>query len=307
MVVLDLSATMSTGAKPRLPDAKAALQQFVVQSVLAGKKSFEVAFVVVGHPDTDNSMAEDFGGYENIVTLQDLDLPTMDLSQQIEDLQPSACGGDLLDGILVGLTILKDRCDKGNWRRRLMVLTDCGTEIVEDAEAADDDDDEEEEEDAPKTSDLIIGQMKKDNVIFDVVSLSPADDAAVTDVHLATKKLLRKMTAEAPQGSLTDARTAFEAITACTYRNLTTSTVFRGSLEIGADCSIAVWAYNYVSEVRADVESDTPLSLEALCRTQFSGFGAQLWTCGGAEPSADHIVKESVELAETAPAAHIDE
>ena len=61
MFVLDLGATMTKGPSPRLPHAKNALKQFLIQKVMAKKKSDEVAVVVVGHPDTDNTMNEEVG------------------------------------------------------------------------------------------------------------------------------------------------------------------------------------------------------------------------------------------------------
>ena len=59
MLLLDAGASMSRGSAPRLPDAKAALNHFVVQKVLAGKKSDEVALVVFGSEETRNQMNVD--------------------------------------------------------------------------------------------------------------------------------------------------------------------------------------------------------------------------------------------------------
>ena len=113
VVLIDVGKSMAKqfDGKPKLAIAADATKLLIQQKLLLSK-SHEIGIILVGSEATENDLAENFGGYEHISILQELDVPTLDSLLLISALETSTVVGDILDAIVVAITIIEKKIGK---------------------------------------------------------------------------------------------------------------------------------------------------------------------------------------------------
>ncbi len=225
--------------------AEAALSRTVVGKLLQqpflNQGKFEVSLVLVGTKGTDNDLNRQLGDYEHVTVAQQLDVAESDelLGKVAKKVAVGTSGGhagDYVDGLIVALQLLDERCSKGKYTRALAVVSGGAGPLSASDEHLDN----------------IASQLKASDCKLTFASVRPRAGgpggggaaAAGGDTELA--KIMRRLGAD--------------VVTVCDEADaekvsqpppVAPTTVFRGPLEISDRFSIGVWAYNSVSAVTA--------------------------------------------------------
>jgi len=110
-----------------------AIKSLIQWKMLQGKTN-EVGIILFGCEVTSNPLNEAQGGYENIFQFAPIDRPNVDLIRKMVDISVNDnMTGDLIEGLIVGLDMLRQRTEKKKYNRKIYLITD-GANPVEGAE-----------------------------------------------------------------------------------------------------------------------------------------------------------------------------
>ena len=98
--------------------------KLLIQQKLLLTKSHEVGIILMGTEDTHNDLSEQLGGYTNISVLEELDVPSLDSLTLLSAIETSTKKADLLDSIVVAITMIENKIGKKKYKKRLFILTD---------------------------------------------------------------------------------------------------------------------------------------------------------------------------------------
>eukprot|EP00164_Ancoracysta_twista_P005692 GFYU01007816.1.p1 GENE.GFYU01007816.1~~GFYU01007816.1.p1 ORF type:complete len:757 (-),score=282.95 GFYU01007816.1:39-2186(-) len=241
MLVIDVGATMKKNPT-ELENAKTALSDIVSQQLLFSKRN-EVGIVLFGTKNTDNPLAEDLGGYENITVLKDLNVPDMDYLTALEAVEAEGGPSDFIEAMVVGMHVMQEKIQKKKYTRRLFLVTDAETEIegVQDLEAGSD------------FMSSIDNTETKVNVIglgFDDVDEEDeyVPDASKSATKVANEKRLREMCDTVREGRVTAVENVLDMVQTLRSKSVTQTRKFTGTLDIGPELSIPLHGFNKCAE-----------------------------------------------------------
>ena len=70
------------------------------------------------------------GTYEHVTALHAIDIPMLNMVRALKRVEASSIGGDFIDGLIVSLDLIHKRTDKKKYLKRIMLVTDAGSEIT---------------------------------------------------------------------------------------------------------------------------------------------------------------------------------
>lgn len=252
MIVLDVGKSMSEllggdAYMSRLDLAKKALRIMIQQKLLFTKRD-EMGLVLVGTNETANILHDESGGYDNIRIERDIAVPNLEFLESVDGIESETSQGDVIDGLLVAMTMINRRVKALKFTKRIFLITDAAGEIQFDQEQFDaicegmiqedyklnviginfaDDDEEEDEEGGGGR-----GEHKHEE--------KSAHARSPTQIH--NERILRRF-ANRAQGACLSASNALELLSYFHAKSVNQVTKFRGDLEIGTGLRIPVYTY----------------------------------------------------------------
>jgi len=238
VVVVNLCSAL-TG----LDIAKKSLRLMMQQKLLHPKQD-EMGLVLCGTQDTSNDLNSELGeGYENISVRRAIAKPDLDMLEDVDNIVSEPAEGDVISALLVAMGMVKDRVKKLKFQKRIFLITDAAGEIVDDEDAFE----------------QIVSGIIEDDYKINIIGIgfSDVDDdddeeikpekkegrgSGRTERQVANEALLRKL-AKRVGGAVFSCHTAIEMLSYFRSRSINQTTLFRGPLQIGNDCTINVWSY----------------------------------------------------------------
>lgn len=83
----------------------------IVQKKIFARPNDEVAVLLMGAEDTKNDLNRSMTGFENIVELIPLQMPTWDIVRELDKLEPSDFSTDWIDGLVVALNFARNETE----------------------------------------------------------------------------------------------------------------------------------------------------------------------------------------------------
>lgn len=83
----------------------------IIQKKIFAKPNDEVALLLMGAEDTNNDLNRSMTGFENIVELIHLQMPTWDMIKVLDKLEPSEVSADWIDGLVVALNFARNETE----------------------------------------------------------------------------------------------------------------------------------------------------------------------------------------------------
>ena len=232
VVLIDVGKSMAKqfDGKPKLAIAADATKLLIQQKLLLSK-SHEIGIILVGSEATENDLAENFGGYEHISILQELDVPTLDSLLLISALETSTVVGDILDAIVVAITMIEKKIGKKKYKKRLFILTDgnCLTN-------------------SPDQLQDIIDQLNVQDIRVNIIAIGFGEEALEhTKQQAATEDLLTKLIS-AVQGVIYPSSTAMHIYKQFRKRMVYPVAKYKGALDLGLGYGIDICVYGKTKE-----------------------------------------------------------
>ncbi|KAI8923063.1 hypothetical protein BC831DRAFT_473058 [Entophlyctis helioformis] len=223
--------------------------------IIAGRKGDHVAIVLVGTQGTSywNGGTADGGGsldFENLTVHDyDPDQPLMrmpnigSLRCVLDDTQQVCTRGDILEGILLGIFLLKAHCQKLKFTKKILVLTSAGGSLTADF------------------VDPIIGRARELALDFQMIGYGFPEPGDTTDPDkTANAETLRALTRSIPwPGRASDddinevasPREAMESIDRLKRKQVNPAVLFKGDLTYGLnDMQIPIRVYSKTMEAK---------------------------------------------------------
>lgn len=140
---------MWEGSPNRIEQARTAVNQFLQQKVMDGRKTDHIGLVVFGSANTVNDLAADGGGYQNIEVYRGLDTPTLEMIRYVDsDLVNANVEADCaphqacmccvshntadLDALVVAMDMIANHTDGKKFFKRIILVTDVGAPSSDD-------------------------------------------------------------------------------------------------------------------------------------------------------------------------------
>jgi len=287
VIVLDVGKSMreyGNNEECKLDKARFAVRKLIIHKLMFTKRD-EIGVVLVGTKKTDHILKQeesDLEGYENIATLRPIAKPDLQLVEQLSSLEdkfdPSPdARGDILDGIVVAMKMLRERVGKLKFTKKIYVLSDAAVEIdrgsVDVIEQAlvlgdfklnfigmdfddnfDDEDDETEQSDdsADRASSAPQSIEEYKQKVQEILDVSAAQGIQRTQIMAENELFLRTFVRKV-KGALLSCSTAEELLTAFCSKAVLQVTKMRGYLQLGLDSKynerISVWTYGKTAVV----------------------------------------------------------
>ena len=120
-----MNSQLGETGKSALDHAKYAISRMLHERILSGRKSNQVAVVLVGAEETANDLfQEDSGEYANIQVIQGFDQASVSLLRQVQQLEcSSGIKADVLDGLVVAVDTVMKFCKKLKFDKKVYVFT----------------------------------------------------------------------------------------------------------------------------------------------------------------------------------------
>lgn len=83
--------------------------------------------VLVGTEETENHLNEQYGGYENVYIAQELEQLDKQIVTDLDSFSPTSVRGDILDGLMVAVDMLGNKCGNKKYIKRIFIITDGAT------------------------------------------------------------------------------------------------------------------------------------------------------------------------------------
>lgn len=107
----------------------------MIQQKLLFTKSDELAIILVGTHGTANNLNDaDPDNYQHVTVLHTLAKPNLNFLELIDTIDIESAG-DIIDGLLVGMELIVNRVKKLKFDKRIFLVTDGGSPIVDDPDA----------------------------------------------------------------------------------------------------------------------------------------------------------------------------
>ena len=232
VVVIDISRSMQEqfDNKPKLLIAVEATRLLLQQKLLLCK-SHEIGIILMGSEETDNELAENYGGYENIAVIQELDIPTLDSMLLVSSLEPSTKTGDVLDSLVVAIQMIEKKIQKKKYKKRLFILTD-GNCTTNSADQLQD----------------IIDQINVQDIKVNVIAIGFGEPGQeLTKQQKASEQILGVLTASV-QGAVYPSSTAMQIYKQFRKRMVYPVAKYKGPLDLGLGFGIDVCVYGKTKE-----------------------------------------------------------
>ncbi|KAI8852129.1 hypothetical protein BC829DRAFT_414707 [Chytridium lagenaria] len=127
LILLD---TRGEDGNTYLDNATTAIHQILNSKIIGGKKNDQVAILLVGSKDTEHPLDSDRSGYRNIKLQYGFSMADLDMLKYItQSCEKGQKAGDIMDGIVVGITVLEQHCKHLKWEKTIFVFTDAASPI----------------------------------------------------------------------------------------------------------------------------------------------------------------------------------
>lgn len=80
----------------------------IMQKKIFAKPNDEVGLVLMGAEETSNDLNSSLQGFENIVEMTQLQIPTWEMIRDLDKLNPCDYSSDWVDGLIVALNFAKN-------------------------------------------------------------------------------------------------------------------------------------------------------------------------------------------------------
>lgn len=199
-----------------------------------------MGLVLVGTNDTLNILHEESGGYDNIRIEREIAVPDLPFLESIDGIEAEEKQGDVIDGLLVAMTMINRRVKALKFTKRIFVITDASGEIQVDDEQFE----------------AICEGMIQEDYKLNIIGIGFSDDdeedeegdeekkvdSSRTPMQVRNEKILKRF-AERAQGACLSASNALELLSFFHTKSVNQVTKFRGDLEIGLELRIPVYTY----------------------------------------------------------------
>ncbi|KAJ3410505.1 X-ray repair cross-complementing protein 5 [Chytridiales sp. JEL 0842] len=246
VILLDVNPSMwqtqDEDGRSNLQKAAESVQQMLHSKFISNRANDQVSLILVGANETDNPLAEaEEGQYEHIKIHNDIEKPSFDLYKYLaEGAERGMRHGDMLDGIIVAITVLENKCKKLKWDKQIYVLTDGNTAINNDG------------------FEDVVKKAADYGVRINVIGYGFSDtDPPESDISVrANNERLLRHFAKETKGEVYDGEEALELLHELRSRSVLIRTVFRGVMSLGnpdpdaqdakGSLHLRVWAYGKI-------------------------------------------------------------
>eukprot|EP00916_Digyalum_oweni_P026353 GHVL01043283.1.p1 GENE.GHVL01043283.1~~GHVL01043283.1.p1 ORF type:complete len:317 (+),score=59.32 GHVL01043283.1:30-980(+) len=236
VLVVDCGESMQqplfkSGTKSAFEFAKEAILLYMQQKMVVSPKH-EISIVGYGCSSTENKLASESPGYENVVSFCEPPSPlTFHTVGHIKsNMESSSNRSDLLDGLIVGQDILNRHTKGKTYNRQIMIFTDGRTPI-----------------ESPEDFQPVSDNIKETNVSLSIIGFGFANDEDQSQAFKdsqrgCTESILSKFVNSVdgiivPSGSILDALHEFHK------RQVAQVSKCRCELTIGTQLAIPIWVY----------------------------------------------------------------
>ncbi|KAG2314346.1 hypothetical protein Bca4012_065016 [Brassica carinata] len=223
-----------------LPDVEKTCS-LLMQKKLIYNKFDEVGIVVFGTQETENELARDIGGYDNVWVLRDIKVVDELVVDRVKRLPRGPAVGDFLDALIVGMDMLIKKygaAERG--KKRLCLITNAACPTKDPFEGTKD------EQVSTIAAKMAAEGIKMESIVMRADNASGDVDEKIIEEndHLlslfSTNAIAKTVYVESPLSLLGSLKT----------RRVAPVTLFRGDLEINPSMKIKVWVYKKVAEER---------------------------------------------------------
>ena len=233
VVIIDVSKSMAGrfDGKQKLSIASEATRLLVQQKLLLSK-THEVGIILLGTEGTENELAENYGGYDHISILQELDVPSPDTLLLASALEASTVTGDILDAIVVAIQSIEAKIGKKKYKKRLFIITDGNCTA-----------------NSPDQLQDIIDQINVQDVRVNVIAIGFGEEKSqnLTRQQSLTEEILTRLVT-AVQGVIYPSNTAMQIYKQFRKRMVYPVAKYKGPLNLGLGFSIDVCVYGKTKE-----------------------------------------------------------
>ncbi|KAF2620359.1 hypothetical protein F2Q68_00038774 [Brassica cretica] len=222
-----------------LPDVEKACS-LLMQKKLIYNKFDEVGIVVFGTQETENELARDIGGYENVKVLRNIKVVDELVVDLVKRLPRGHVAGDFLDALIVGMDMLIKMYGAGQkGKKRLCLITNAACPTKDPFEGTKD------EQVSTIAVKMAAEGIKMESIVMRADASGDVDERIIEENdHLlslfSTNAIAKTVNVESPLSLLGSLKT----------RRVAPVTLFRGDLEINPSMKIKVWVYKKVAEER---------------------------------------------------------
>ncbi|KAJ3199085.1 X-ray repair cross-complementing protein 5, partial [Dinochytrium kinnereticum] len=239
--------------------------------IIGGRKTDQVAIVLVGSDETEHPLDSDASGYRNIKVQYGFGMANLEMLKYISrDCDKGHKPGDIMDGIVVGITLLESHCKHLKYEKTIFIFTNAESRINPDG--------------LSEIQDKAVDYEVKINVIgFGFSEETPPEEDQ--SIKADNQRLLHSF-ASATSGEVFQGDEAIELLNNLRSRSVRAVTLVRAPMALGAvddddSITIHVWAYAKISETKlptgkkwskvaadaADVEDPAALGMVKMERT----------------------------------------
>ncbi|CAH2035998.1 unnamed protein product [Thlaspi arvense] len=212
----------------------------LLQKKLIYNKYDEVGIVVFGTEETENELAKDIGGYDNVAVLRTIRVVDEVVVDNVKRLPRGTVAGDFLDAVIVGMDMLikmYGAAQKG--KKQLCLITNAACPTKDPFEGTKD------EQVSTIAVKMAAEGIKMESIVMRANANGDVDEKIVEENdHLlnlfSSNAIAKTVYVESPLSLLGSLKT----------RRVAPVTLFRGDLEINPTMKIKVWVYKKVSEER---------------------------------------------------------
>ncbi|TPX69665.1 hypothetical protein SpCBS45565_g02344 [Spizellomyces sp. 'palustris'] len=276
VLIVDVNPSMRTkkeeGGKTNHQRAHEALFQILHSKIIPGRKTDQVALLLVGTEESDNILAEG-EQYQHIKAYSFEEdeaalfrQPDLELLKYVErGTEEGTANGDVIDAIILGLHMLEQHCRKLKYEKKIYVFTDAENPV--DTEG----------------SDAVAEKVKELGVTFNLIGYDFDDpDHGIkhehkSDVKAINEEFLRGFT-ERAEGNIFSGDEASELLERLRSKSVKPVTVFRGPLTLGdpeshpaESLEIPVWVYNKTAEMKLPSAKKWSALAEAISEGERNG------------------------------------
>ncbi|KAL3698242.1 hypothetical protein R1sor_012318 [Riccia sorocarpa] len=213
----------------------------LVQRKIIHRSHDEVGLVLFGANKTDNELALELGGYEDVVVARPIAVVSDELARAVDRFPQEHGTSDFLDAIVVGLDMIVKKlgsASKGN--KRIYLITDAQSAVRDPEEGT-----------KLEQVDILANQLQHCNISLDVVVVQLRDDRGKLESKASQENefLLRSFSSQT-KGELVIADSYTTLLGAVKTRTVSPTTLFRGDMELTPNMTIQVWVYKKVSHER---------------------------------------------------------
>ncbi|CAF2106280.1 unnamed protein product [Brassica napus] len=222
-----------------LPDVEKTCS-LLMQKKLIYNKFDEVGIVVFGTQETENELARDIGGYENVKVLRNIKVVDELVVDLVKRLPRGPVAGDFLDALIVGMDMLIKMYGAGQkGKKRLCLITNAACPTKDPFEGTKD------EQVSTIAVKMAAEGIKMESIVMRADASGDIDERIIEENdHLlsffSTNAIAKTVYVESPLSLLGSLKT----------RRVAPVTLFRGDLEINPSMKIKVWVYKKVAEER---------------------------------------------------------